>query len=151
MTLNEAYCLTTACRRVSTKRELGHALRWLITTPTFNSLQQLPRRPPEPFSGGSTNAAAIAGVAHSVPSLGTGTNLNSEESGFNSMGSQSNGEANSNDMENYEEAESLMSQQPTKVRPPAKFFLGQPQKYKNPRKCPLPLPLALLPPMAPNG
>lgn len=61
------------------------------------------------------------------------------------MGS-SNGETNSNDMENYEEAESLMAQQPTKVRPPAKFFLGQPQKYKNPRKCPLPP--ALLPPMA---
>ena len=85
--------------------------------------------PPEPYPSAGPNMAANAILPNSGSIVGA--NANSDENSYNTMGS-ANGESNSE--ENYEEAESLMAQQPTKVRPPAKFFLGKPQKYSNPSK-----------------
>lgn len=101
--------------------------------------------PPEPYtpSGISPNSVAIGGGgnANAPPSINTDDFNGGGGGGFhNNMGNgDGNGNGNGggnggNGDENYEEAESLMAQQPTKIRPPAKFFLGQPQK-KKPSKC----------------
>lgn len=99
--------------------------------------------PPEPYtpSGISPNSVAIGGGgnANAPPSINTDDFNGGGGGGFhNNMGNgdgNGNGGGNGgNGDENYEEAESLMAQQPTKIRPPAKFFLGQPQK-KKPSKC----------------
>ncbi|KAH9387667.1 hypothetical protein TYRP_008860 [Tyrophagus putrescentiae] len=123
MSLTEAYCLTTACRR------------------------QLPRMPPEPYTptGISPNSVAI-GNANAPPGINTGDGGGGDGGGSNGFhnnmgngdgngggGGGGGGGGNGGD-ENYEEAESLMAQQPSRVRPPAKFFLGQPQKFKKPMK-----------------
>ena len=88
---------------------------------------------PEPFPSIGPSIpvnSAVVGVGNLNSNMGSSSN--SDETSYNAMGNGNNGE--SNNEENYEEAESLMAQQPTKVRPPAKFFLGKPQKHKNPSK-----------------
>lgn len=105
--------------------------------------------PPEPYTptGISPNSVAI-GNANAPPGINTGDGGGDGGGGGGNNGFHNNmgngdgngggggggGGGNGGD-ENYEEAESLMAQQPSRVRPPAKFFLGQPQKFKKPSKC----------------
>ncbi|KAI2810481.1 hypothetical protein BLOT_001642 [Blomia tropicalis] len=105
MTVNEAFCLMATCRR------------------------QLPRMPPEPFP----TTGQVLPIPGPNTNVFVNNNGNSIEGGGG--GSSMNDEPNP-DGENYEEtAESQsMAEQPTRIRPPAKFFIGKPQKVQKPSK-----------------
>lgn len=118
MSLNEAACLTAACRKVK-----GKQVSILIDFGNFVS-QQLPRLPPEPYS--ISRPSYFGNIFNNNNNIGNGGVGGSSTTGNEDMSYNQNMDAANE--ENYEEAESLMAEKPTKVRPPAKFFLGKPQK-----------------------
>lgn len=85
--------------------------------------------PPEPFP----TTGQVLPIPGPNTNVFVNNNGNSIEGGGG--GSSMNDEPNP-DGENYEEtAESQsMAEQPTRIRPPAKFFIGKPQKVQKPSK-----------------
>lgn len=107
--------------------------------------------PPEPFigqgvmipSGGMDGGGGGAGFAGPYGGMGGGDGggggpLNGSPHGGGNGGDEdmpnnhhnNNIEPGNGDEHNVEETESLMSEQAVKVRPPAKFFVGKPQKFQ---------------------
>jgi len=77
--------------------------------------------PPEPYQSAAQSSILVNASPTALPGGEESDNFNGNLN--------ANGETNE---VAFEEAESQsLSQQPTKVRPPAKFFLGKPHKVNN--------------------
>lgn len=84
-----------------------------------------------PF-GGMSGGGGGNGPLNGSPHGGGNGGQNMDEDMTNN--NNNNIEPNNGEDHNVEETESLMSEQAVKVRPPAKFFVGKPQKFQTNNK-----------------